>query len=113
MELRTSKYELGRYETTIRALGGRRFARAFEPGCPIGVLTERLAKICDHVEAMDISPTAVRQAQERCRRLVELPQVARHGLIVNLDMHAQPMHRRKERRDGPALRPSAVVVATY
>jgi protein-L-isoaspartate O-methyltransferase len=63
----SSTYELGRYETTIRALGGRRFARAFEPGCSIGVLTERLAKICDRVEAMDISLTAVRQAQERCR----------------------------------------------
>jgi SAM-dependent methyltransferase len=63
----SSAYECGRYDATIRALEGHRFARAFEPGCSIGVLTERLAKICDRVEAMDISPTAVRQAQKRCR----------------------------------------------
>lgn len=63
----SSPYERGRYDAIIRALEERRFARAFEPGCSIGVLTERLAKICDRVEAMDISPTAVRQAQARCR----------------------------------------------
>jgi len=63
----SSTSELGRYETTIRALGARRFARAFEPGCSIGVLTQRLAKICNRVKGMDISPTAVRQSQERCR----------------------------------------------
>jgi SAM-dependent methyltransferase len=62
----SSTYEIGRYETILRALRQRRFARAFEPGCSIGVLTERLASICDRVEAMDISPTAVRRAQERC-----------------------------------------------
>ena len=44
-------------------------ARAFEPGCSIGVLTERLATICGVVEAMDISPTAVSRARKRCQTL--------------------------------------------
>ena len=65
----TSAYEQNRYATILRALGHRRFRRAFEPGCSIGVLTERLAAVCDRVEAIDISPTAVARAQDRCRSL--------------------------------------------
>lgn len=66
-EFASSRYESGRYNATMLALRDRRFARAFEPGCSIGVLTRRLAKICDRVEAMDISPTAVHRARDRCR----------------------------------------------
>jgi SAM-dependent methyltransferase len=65
----SSAYELGRYEATVRALENRRFRRAFEPGCSIGVLTERLAVICDRVDAIDISPAAVKLARERCKAL--------------------------------------------
>jgi len=64
-----SKYELGRYNAILEALKGRRYARAFEPGCSVGVLTKRLATICDRVEAVDISSSAVAQAKERCRGL--------------------------------------------
>lgn len=42
------------------ALVGRRFVRAFEAGCSIGVLTARLATICNRVEAVE-------RARERCR----------------------------------------------
>jgi SAM-dependent methyltransferase len=63
----TSQYEQQRFSATLNALGGRRFSRAFEPGCSIGILTERLAGICRRVEAMDISPTAVALARDRCR----------------------------------------------
>jgi SAM-dependent methyltransferase len=65
----SSAYELGRYRATMCALQHRRYARAFEPGCSVGVLTERLAAICDHVDAMDISPAAVEQARARCSHL--------------------------------------------
>ncbi len=65
----TSSYELDRYAKILAALGDRRFRRAFEPACSIGVLTERLAAKCDQLEAIDISPTAVWRAQERCRSL--------------------------------------------
>jgi hypothetical protein len=64
-----SEYELGRYEAIIAALAQKRYRRAFEPGCSIGVLTERLSTLCDFVEAIDFSPTAVVQAQERCSHL--------------------------------------------
>ena len=63
----TSPYERSRYAAILSFLKQRRFARAFEPGCSVGVLTASLARICGQVEAMDISPTAVRVASERCR----------------------------------------------
>ena len=65
----SSEYELGRYEVTMQALASRRYRHAFEPGCSIGVLTERLATICDYVDAIDISSVAVQQASRRCSGL--------------------------------------------
>jgi SAM-dependent methyltransferase len=62
----TSRYERERYRTIVRALSDRRYKRAFEPGCSIGVLTRDLAELCDRIEAIDISSSAVSQAQERC-----------------------------------------------
>ncbi|WP_233581424.1 bifunctional 2-polyprenyl-6-hydroxyphenol methylase/3-demethylubiquinol 3-O-methyltransferase UbiG [Acidipila sp. EB88] len=65
----------------MAALGEKRHRRAFEPGCSIGMLTRRLAEMCEQVEAMDISPTAVAQAQQRCRHL---PAAAiRCGTVAN------------------------------
>jgi SAM-dependent methyltransferase len=64
-----SEYELQRYDATIAALGNRRFAKAFEPGCSVGVLTERLAAMCAEVEAIDFSETAVAEAAKRCAHL--------------------------------------------
>jgi 2-polyprenyl-3-methyl-5-hydroxy-6-metoxy-1,4-benzoquinol methylase len=65
----SSSYELERYRATTAALAFRRYRRAFEPGCSVGVLTRRLASICDQVEAMDIAPSAVLSARERCKDL--------------------------------------------
>lgn len=59
-------YELRRYEALVAALEGKRFRHAYEPGCSIGVLTERLGGICDFVDAIDFSPTASALAQTRC-----------------------------------------------
>jgi SAM-dependent methyltransferase len=67
-----SAYELGRYDAIISAISHRRYRRAFEPGCSIGVLTERLAAHCDSVYAIDFSPTASAQAQERCAHLPQI-----------------------------------------
>ena len=64
-----SPYELERYAATIAALARRRYHRGFEPGCSVGVLTERLAGLCDEVDAVDFSPSAIAQARERCRGL--------------------------------------------
>ena len=59
-------YENFRYSKTIDALGDRRFKRAFEPGCSIGALTQRLALHCAEVEAMDVSSIAVDRARRAC-----------------------------------------------
>jgi protein-L-isoaspartate O-methyltransferase len=65
----TSAYEQTRYSAILSSLGDRRFRRAFEPGCSIGVLTQCLAGKCGQVEAIEISSTAAGRAQERCRLL--------------------------------------------
>ncbi len=65
----SSAYEQRRYDAIIGALEGRRYARALEPGCSVGVLTERLAQICDRVHATDFSPSAVERARARCAHL--------------------------------------------
>jgi SAM-dependent methyltransferase len=64
-----SDYELRRYSAEISFLQGRRFERGFEPGCSIGVLTEKLAPLCDRLDAIDISPTAACLARKRCNHL--------------------------------------------
>jgi cyclopropane fatty-acyl-phospholipid synthase-like methyltransferase len=64
-----SPYECARYDAILNALRGRPYHRVFEPGCSIGVLTVRLANICDEIEASDFSPTAVREARKRCEDL--------------------------------------------
>jgi SAM-dependent methyltransferase len=43
------------------------FHRALEIGCAEGHFTERLATRCQHLMAVDISPTAVARAHARCR----------------------------------------------
>ena len=65
-------YEQGRFEKIIAALSHRRYARALEPGCSIGTLTERLAALCDLVDASDFSPTATARARERCAALANV-----------------------------------------
>lgn len=62
-------YELQRYDAIIKAIAQRRYRRAFEPGCSIGVLTERLAWYCDEVHAIDFSLSASAQARMRCAYL--------------------------------------------
>jgi SAM-dependent methyltransferase len=62
----SSQYEQHRYSMTLRALDHRRYKRAFEPGCSIGILTARLALICDRVDSIDFSQTAIDQARRFC-----------------------------------------------
>ena len=64
-----SAYELGRYDRTMLALAGRKFRSAFEPGCSVGVLTAQLAQVCERVDAVDLSATAVLAAKVRCAGL--------------------------------------------
>lgn len=59
---RTSAYEAGKYEATLRHVGPGPFARALEIGCGIGELSRRLAPRCTRLLAMDVIPAAVARA---------------------------------------------------
>jgi predicted TPR repeat methyltransferase len=61
----TSGYERDKYAHSLEALGERRFERALEVGCSIGVFTEALAGRCESLLAVDISGDAVRAARRR------------------------------------------------
>lgn len=61
----TSAYERAKYRATIASLGGAHFARALELGCSIGVLTSKLAPLCDELVAVDIDVTALAAARAR------------------------------------------------
>jgi SAM-dependent methyltransferase len=58
-------YERRKYDLTLAALPKRLFRNGFEPGCSIGVLTERLAERCERLLATDVSERAVTAARER------------------------------------------------
>ena len=63
----TSEYERDKYAATLAALPRPRFARAFEVGCSIGVLTRQLAARCDAVLAVDVADAALQAAAARCQ----------------------------------------------
>ena len=62
----TSDYEARKYDETIAALGDERAGRGLEVGCSIGILTRRLAPLCDRVVATEVSRAALEQAEARC-----------------------------------------------
>jgi predicted TPR repeat methyltransferase len=68
----TSKYERRKYERTLGVLAHRRYRRALEVGCSIGVFTEMLAPLCDELLVVDVSERAIAAAKER---LESFPQV--------------------------------------
>ena len=65
----SDSYEQTRYRTILHALEPGRYRCAFEPGCSVGALTEKLAAVCERVDACDFSITAVEQARQRCQAL--------------------------------------------
>lgn len=65
----TSDYEREKYGQTLAVLGERRFERALEVGCSIGVFTAILAPHCDELLAIDASEKAVALARERLAAL--------------------------------------------
>lgn len=68
----TSEYEREKYAATAAALPRARFARGFEVGCSIGVLTRQLAARCGSLLAVDVAETALAQARERCADLAHV-----------------------------------------
>jgi len=61
-----SPYERAKYDDTMKALGDGRFARGFEIGCSIGVLSLRLTERCDRLLCVDINESALVEARRRC-----------------------------------------------
>ena len=68
----TSDYEREKYTATLAALPSRRFAAGLEIGCSIGVLTAQLSRRCATLLAVDVAPTALAQARERCADLTNV-----------------------------------------
>uniref|UniRef100_UPI0035947AFB SAM-dependent methyltransferase n=1 Tax=Pricia sp. TaxID=2268138 RepID=UPI0035947AFB len=66
---RNSEYELLKYQSSIRALGRRRFDSGLELGCSIGIHTGMLSEICENLTAVDINEIAVREAQKNCSKI--------------------------------------------
>ncbi len=62
----SSDYERQKYAATLQALPRGRYARAFEIGCSIGVFTRELVARCADLVALDIAPSAIEAARERC-----------------------------------------------
>lgn len=75
----TSPYEHAKYADTLAALPEPHYARAFEIGCSLGVLTARLAPRCGHLLSIDVSEAALARARQRC---AGLPQVELRRLVV-------------------------------
>jgi SAM-dependent methyltransferase len=67
----TSPYERRKYERTLSALAPRRrrYHRALEVGCSIGVFTAMLAPLCEELLAVDVSEKAVAVAKARLNNL--------------------------------------------
>jgi SAM-dependent methyltransferase len=72
-------YEQRKHALSVAMLPRQRYAGAFEPGCSIGVLTELLARRCDHLLSCDLAGAAVRAAAERTRGLPNV-QVERRSI---------------------------------
>jgi SAM-dependent methyltransferase len=60
----TSDYEQRKYGRTLEYLP-ERTGRTLELGCSIGVFTAMLAPRCEHLVAVDFSPTALERARAR------------------------------------------------
>lgn len=62
-----SPYERDRYRCVLNELERPAYDVAFEAGCSIGELTALLAHRCQYLIAVDIAPTAVAAARQRCK----------------------------------------------
>ena len=67
-----SKYEAEKYHATLKSLPHDNYENAFEVGCSIGILTEKLAAKCGKILAIDVSEKALAQARERCKNLPQI-----------------------------------------
>lgn len=67
-----SHYERAKYDHTLSSIPAGGSRRALEIGCANGILTEKLAKQCDHLLAVDVSLSALDAARQRCSPLANV-----------------------------------------
>ena len=63
------QYQRRKYDALIGMLPQRRYRRALDLGCGLGLFTERLASCSQEAVGVDISAVAIRYAAERTRAL--------------------------------------------
>ena len=63
--LATSDYERAKYAATLAALPRAHYARGFEVGCALGILTAELGRRCDDLLAVDPVEAALSEARVR------------------------------------------------
>ncbi len=71
-QFETSRYERDKYADTLAQLGGRRFGRALELGCSIGVFSRLLAPRCEQLLSLDAAAAAIAAARTRCASLAHV-----------------------------------------
>lgn len=62
----TSPYERDKYAATLAALPRPHYTSALEIGCSIGVFTHQLCPRCDALLGLDVVPSVLDAARERC-----------------------------------------------
>lgn len=65
-------YEDAKYAATVAALPRPRYRSGLEVGCSIGMLTARIAPVCDALLSTDVADAALARAAKRC---ADLPHV--------------------------------------
>lgn len=117
-------YEERKRAVLLASLPRRRFGRALEIGCSIGVTTEQLAERVDDLLATDISPSAVQRARARVGDRARVEQLDLHDGVptgpfdlivlseVGYYLQREPLRRALQQlRD--ALAPDGVLVACH
>jgi SAM-dependent methyltransferase len=85
-QFETSPYEHEKYATTLTALPKPSYAHAFEVGCSLGVLTEKLATRCAQLLSIDVTLEPLQRAKARC---THLPQVTFQQMFLPSEFPAQ------------------------
>lgn len=85
-QFETSPYEREKYATTLAALPRPSYAHAFEVGCSLGVLTEKLAARCAQLLSIDVALEPLERAKARC---AHLPQVTFQQMFLPQEFPAQ------------------------
>ncbi|WP_324678362.1 class I SAM-dependent DNA methyltransferase [Hymenobacter sp. GOD-10R] len=85
-QFETSPYEREKYATTLAALPRPSYAHAFEVGCSLGVLTEKLAARCAQLLSIDVALEPLARAKARC---ANLPQVTFQQMFLPQEFPAQ------------------------